>query len=107
MTRSGDNSAGDDVRSRPKTGARRQPSAAAVIRKASEQFQIVTNREPESVSALTQTDDGWELNVEVVEVPRIPDTTSVMATYTVRLDSHGDLASYERLRRYSRSQLDQ
>jgi hypothetical protein len=106
VTRSEHNSTSED-QSHPKTGGPRRPSAVAVIRKASEQFRMVTQHEAESVSALSQSDDGWELNIEVVEVPRIPETTSVMATYVVRLDSHGDLASYERLRRYSRGQLDQ
>jgi hypothetical protein len=51
-------------------------------------------------------DQGWELHVEVVELERIPETTSVLATYAVRLDSAGRFLGYERLRRYTRGQID-
>lgn len=71
-----------------------------------EQFSALTGREAESVSALNPTNDGWELNVEVVELARIPDTTSVMGTYLIRLDAAGDFVGYERLRRYSRGQTE-
>lgn len=59
----------------------------------------------ESSSAFQATDDGWELRVEVVELIRVPDTTSILATYTVRLDESGDLKGYERVHRYSRGQI--
>ncbi|MFD8257478.1 gas vesicle protein [Streptomyces griseoluteus] len=63
-------------------------------------------RAPDSVSALKPTNDGWEADVEVLEVERVPDTTSVMATYRVSLDKEGDLVAYERTRRYTRGQID-
>jgi len=58
------------------------------------------------VSAFGKTDEGWELDVEVVELERIPDTTSVLASYKVRLEQNGEFVGYERLRRYSRGQID-
>ena len=33
---------------------------------------------------LTQVDSGWELHVDVVELRRVPDTASVLATYRRR-----------------------
>lgn len=65
-----------------------------------------TRTSPESVSALKPTEDGWEADVEVLELERIPETTSVMATYRVTLDKEGDLVAYERKRRYTRGQID-
>jgi hypothetical protein len=44
------------------------------------------------------------LQVEVVEVARIPDSTSVMATYEVQASDDGELLSYRRVRRYYRNQ---
>jgi hypothetical protein len=44
--------------------------------------------------------------VDVLEVPRIPDTTSLLATYAVELDSGGRLVEYERIRRYRRGARD-
>ena len=68
---------------------------------------MATGTEAESVSALTPTEEGWELQVETVEVARIPDTTSVLASFQLWLNKDGDLIGYRRIRRYSRGQLDE
>jgi hypothetical protein len=62
----------------------------------------------EGVSAVRRTDDdGWLVNVDVLEVARIPDTTSLLATYEVELDVAGDLLQYRRVARYRRGAQDQ
>lgn len=81
-------------------------SATEAIRSAAEQLTELLGRRPESVSALKPTEDGWEARVEVVEVERIPETTSVMASYNVVLDPAGQLLGYERGHRYTRAQTD-
>ncbi len=81
-------------------------SATEAMRQASEQLTELLGRPPESVSALKPTDEGWEAQVEVVELERIPETTSVMASYEVVLDADGHLLAYERGRRYTRAQTD-
>ncbi|QEV49429.1 gas vesicle protein [Streptomyces vinaceus] len=83
-----------------------RPGAAAAMRAAAEQLAELLGRFPESVSSLKPTEDGWVAQVEVVELERIPDTTSVMASYRVALDEEGELISYERTRRYSRGMID-
>ncbi|MFD7445445.1 gas vesicle protein [Streptomyces sp. NPDC059909] len=85
---------------------RRKDKAAWAMRSAAQQLEQLLGRPPESVSALRPTDDGWEANVEVLELERIPETTSVMASYRVTLDKEGDLVAYERVRRYTRGQID-
>lgn len=94
---------------RRETGERRhRPSkgAAWAMRTASEQLAELIGRSPDSISSLKPTNDGWEADVEVLELERVPDTTSVMATYRVSLDKEGDLVAYERTRRYTRGQID-
>ncbi|MFE6359916.1 gas vesicle protein [Streptomyces sp. NPDC057806] len=81
-------------------------SAPAAMRSAIEQLSELLGRAPESVSSLKPTDDGWEADVEVVELERIPETSSVMASYHVVLDPAGQLLAYDRGRRYTRSQID-
>jgi hypothetical protein len=76
------------------------------MRYAAEQLEEMLGRSPESVSAVQPTEDGWEAQVEVVELERIPETTSVMASYRVTLDQDGELTAYEQTRRYSRGQID-
>ena len=75
-------------------------------RRNDEQLRELHGREPESVSSLERTRDGWRVTLEVVEVQRIPESTDVLATFAVELDGDGDLIAYERLRRYYRAQAD-
>ncbi|MFI8370169.1 gas vesicle protein [Streptomyces sp. NPDC085466] len=86
--------------------SRRRLGAAAAMRSAAEQLAQMLGRVPDSVSSLKPVEDGWEARVEVVELQRIPDTTSVMGSYRVVLDSRGELLSFERVRRYSRGTTD-
>lgn len=64
------------------------------------------NHRTEGVSAVSRTEDGWHVDVDVLELPRIPDTTSILATYEVDLDEGGSLVQYRRARRYRRGQAD-
>ncbi|MFD5813328.1 gas vesicle protein [Streptomyces sp. NPDC127038] len=84
----------------------RSVGLAQAMRSAAEQLTALLGRAPESVSAIRPTDDGWDADVEVLELERVPETTSVMATYRVTLDKEGDLVAYERKRRYTRGQID-
>ncbi|OEV05813.1 gas vesicle protein [Streptomyces oceani] len=76
------------------------------MRAAARQLTELLGAEPSSVSALRSVEAGWSADVEVVEIERIPDTSSVMASYRVQLDRQGRLLGYERVRRYARGQID-
>ncbi|MER5204718.1 gas vesicle protein [Streptomyces sp. NPDC002825] len=80
--------------------------AADAVRYAVEQLTELLGRSPESVSALRPTKDGWTAQVEVLEIERIPETTSVLASYEVALGADGQLLGYERGKRYTRAQVD-
>ncbi|MCS0638537.1 gas vesicle protein [Streptomyces sp. LP05-1] len=84
----------------------RRVSAPKAMRSAAEQLRELLGRAPETISAVRPTDDGWEADVEVLELERIPETTSVLASYRVTLDADGELMAYERVRRYTRAQID-
>ncbi len=86
----------------PRAAAPRTMNGAAVAAEASRQLLQLTGRAAEGVTGLERTDDGWKVQVEVVEVRRIPDTTDVLAVYEIDVDSDGDLEGYRRLRRYTR-----
>lgn len=60
----------------------------------------------EGVSAVSRSEDGWHVCVDVLEVPRIPDTTSLLATYEVDIDQDGELLQYRRVCRYRRGTAD-
>jgi Gas vesicle synthesis protein GvpO len=65
-----------------------------------------TNRRDTSVTSLVRVDGGWELIVDVVELRRVPDTASLLATYRVTTDDAGDITGYERVRRFNRGEAD-
>jgi hypothetical protein len=72
-----------------------------------EQFGLLTGKKPDAVTGLRSIPEGgWSVLVDVVELERVPDSTSVIATYRVDLDSQGELSSCERLRRYTRGATD-
>ncbi|GGZ24480.1 gas vesicle protein [Streptomyces nitrosporeus] len=79
---------------------------STALRRAAGQLAELLQIEPSSVSSLKATDEGWTADVEVVEIEKIPDTMSVMASYRVSLDGRGRLLGYERVRRYTRGQVD-
>jgi hypothetical protein len=81
-------------------------SVVARVRKVREQLHELTGCEPVSISGLARVGDGWELAVDVVEVRRVPDTASLLATYRVTTDESGDVAGYERVRRFNRGEAD-
>jgi hypothetical protein len=89
-------------KSAPRAEASRKTSAREVAAKAASELLELTGKDAEGVTGLERTDDGWTVQVEVVEVHRIPNTTDVLALYEVRTDERGELESYRRLRRYAR-----
>jgi gas vesicle protein GvpO len=76
----------------------------SVSRNAMDQLSMLTNRAVEGVSSLEQDEDGWIFHVELVELDRIPDSTSVLASYETHTDDEGNVVSYKRTRRYTRNQ---
>ena len=80
----------------------KRPKAMQVARSAVEQLSALTGRVPECVIGIERTDDGWQVELEVVESRRIPDSTDLLATYRVEVDQDGDLVGYQRVSRYVR-----
>jgi hypothetical protein len=79
---------------------------ARIIARAKEHVEAVIGSEAESVSGVERTNGNWRVNVEVVQMRRIPESTDVLASYGVVLDGDGDLISVQEMRRYRRSQAD-
>jgi hypothetical protein len=88
--------------SAPRASAPKRVTGVRVAAMAADQLLELTGKAAEGVTGLQRTDDGWTVQVEVVEVRRIPDTTDVLALYEVEVDEDGELESYRRLRRYAR-----
>jgi hypothetical protein len=79
-------------------------SGAQAVQAAKEYLVQLTGREPEAVSGLERSGDGWSVTLEVVEMERVPETTDVMGSFRVQLDQGGELSGCTRVRRYYRNQ---
>jgi hypothetical protein len=78
-----------------------------VVDKARASFEAFAGRHVESVSSVVRENGGWHIGFEVVELPRVPDSTSLLATYEVAVDSDGNVVEFERARRYYRNRADE
>lgn len=76
-----------------------------VALEAARQLQQLTGSEVEGVTGLRRTDDGWRVQVDVLELHRVPSTTDVIASYDVDVDPEGDLVGYHRQHRFVRGEV--
>jgi hypothetical protein len=84
-------------------------SPPELVGRAREQMEELFGKPVEAVSAFGHPDDnggGWTVTLELLELPRIPDTTSLLGTYEATLDADGNLLDARRVRRYPRNQSD-
>ncbi|MFJ6793174.1 gas vesicle protein GvpO [Streptomyces sp. NPDC091268] len=90
-----------------KTDEGKLPRTATIILSAMQQLSGLLGLPAEGVSSCERIEDGtWKLAVEVVELPRVPDTMTLLASYEVDVDSDGELIGYRRTRRYERGRAD-
>lgn len=60
----------------------------------------------EGITGIRRNEEGWIVEVEVLEVERVPETSDVLATYEVEIDNDGEIIEFHRLRRYQRTQTE-
>lgn len=94
-----DGSGGDQ----PPSG-RSGPTLREVSEQVRDDLSEVLDLDVERVTGLARDGDGWRAQVDVVEVSRVPPSTDVLATYEVTADGDGNLASFERVERFRRSE---
>jgi hypothetical protein len=86
----------------PRAEASPSTSPLKLAGTAAQQLLELTGKSPEGIIGLEKNDSGWRVQVEVVEVRRIPNTTDVLALYEIDADDKGNLQGYRRIRRYAR-----
>lgn len=81
-------------------------SATQVTQVALRAIAELTGKPTLAATSLMPSDDGWTVEVEIVEDRRIPSSMDMLALYEVVLDLDGQLLSYRRTRRYVRGTAD-
>jgi hypothetical protein len=77
-----------------------------VARRAMQALAELVGCPAEGITGIRRNDDGWIVEVEVLEVERVPETTDVLASYEVEIDKDGEIVEFRRLRRYLRTQTE-
>lgn len=85
--------------------APRRQGAGTIAQRAAAQLQQLTGHEVEGITAVRRDDDGWVVEIDLLELRRIPATTDVIATYEVEVDPSGDLMGYRRQHRFVRGNV--
>jgi Gas vesicle synthesis protein GvpO len=104
----------DEDRGSPGNGRRRRPgrgggsamTASEAAQAALRQISQLTAKQPEGITQVARTEDGWTVGIELVEDQRIPSSSDILATYETTIDADGELLSYRRVRRYARGRGD-
>jgi hypothetical protein len=77
-------------------------SASELSQAALTTVEELTGYTPEAVTGLEWDGEFWRVTVDALELPRIPNTTDVLASYVVQLDEGGTLRGFKRSRRFQR-----
>lgn len=82
-------------------------SAKEAIQRVRRELPELLGHPVESVLGVERDEDKqWQVTVQVLELARVPNSTDVLGAYQVTLDQDGELAGYQRRRRYTRGQAD-
>jgi Gas vesicle synthesis protein GvpO len=99
---------GDEAQGRDRgSTSRPRPAIGQLARSARQQLEDLIGRPVHATLGFERQEEGWQMTVEVVELERIPNTTSILGCYRALVNDDGDLLEYRRVRRYSRSQPDE
>lgn len=93
---------------RPEPEAEPKPkprSLRTVAVSAARELAELIGHTPESIVAVEKRDEGWLVQVQVVEARRIPATTDILAVYEVEVGEDGAVTGYRRADRYVRGRI--
>ncbi|MGY2006506.1 gas vesicle protein GvpO [Nocardia gipuzkoensis] len=94
----------EDVHSASAESSSLSPVRAAAT--AVEHLVELTSKQVEVVTSMEPTEDGWTVEIEVLEDRRIPSSADILALFEVEIDMDGELLAYRRTRRYARGSTD-
>jgi len=93
-------------RRRPTRRSRKAMTAGEAAKAALREIAALTAKQPEGVTGVERTEDGWTVGIELVEDQRIPSSSDILATYEITIGPDGEMQSYRRIKRYARGRGD-
>jgi len=61
-------------------------------------FPNLTNLKTSGVVGVSHGDDGWVVSIEMLEKKSIPDSMDVLGLYEVKVDDHGKIVDFNRVK---------
>ena len=66
--------------------------------RAKSQLAEVTGLKPVTVTGTFKDEQGWHIELDMLEMPRIPPATDLLGDYDVLVDEDGNIMKFERKR---------
>ncbi len=76
--------------------SKKKPDIKEISKTALSMTESLLNKKSEGITSVSGGDDGWKVNVEVLERKAVPDTQDILSTYELKLTSDGELTGYKR-----------
>ncbi|MEU7939394.1 gas vesicle protein GvpO [Microbispora bryophytorum] len=93
---------GDDARAAGPRRRRAALNAVSAGRLGLRYIADLTSKDTEGVTSVEPVENGWLVDIEVIEDRRIPSTSDMLSIYECQVDDEGNLMSYRRTRTYRR-----
>lgn len=63
------------------------------------------NKEPESISSIEKTKEGWILQCELLEKKSVPEIFDLLKIFEFMLDNNGNILSFKQIKKIRRGEL--
>jgi len=63
------------------------------------------NKEPEAISSLEETKDGWVLQCDVLEKKAVPSTFDLLKIFEFRLDKNAEITGFKQVKKVRRGDM--
>lgn len=68
-----------------------------IIEKAKEDLEDLLDKEIVGVVSAQKAEEGWEVEMEVLERKSVPDSQNLLGTYALELNEEGEIEGYNRI----------
>lgn len=63
------------------------------------------DKEPEAISSLEETKEGWVLQCDVLEKKAVPSTFDLLKVFEFRLDKNGEITGFKQIKKVRRGDI--
>lgn len=74
-------------------------------KKALPQIKEMLKKEPESISNIEKTNEGWKIQCEILEKKSVPETFDLLKVFEFKLDNNAKVIGFTQLRKIRRGDL--